>query len=121
MGAVPRLQCTRNTKQDNKEAAVVLENPMAKEFQMVRTSLFPGLCKTLKNQKSVSSKGGIKIFEVSDVCLIDDSTDVGARNERMCAAMYCGSTAGFEVHTCTHTHAHALLCSHAAGCVCRMS
>lgn len=84
-------------QKDDGTSAVVLKNPMAKEFQIVRTSLYAGLCKTLNQQKSVGSRGGIRIFEVSDVCVLDDTTDVGARNERMMAAMYSGPTAGFEV------------------------
>ena len=42
-------------------------------------------------------RDGLKLFEVSDVMLLDASTDTGARNERRAAALYCGPTAGFEV------------------------
>ena len=39
----------------------------------------------------------LKIFEVSDVVLKDDSLERMARNVRRVAAVYCGRRAGFEV------------------------
>lgn len=40
----------------------------------------------------------LKIFQISDVCLLDASTETGARNERRLCAAYCNlSTSGFEV------------------------
>lgn len=39
----------------------------------------------------------MKLFEVSDVILMDDTTDVGARNERRLVAINCDKTSGFEV------------------------
>ncbi len=39
----------------------------------------------------------IRIFELSDVVLKDNQTDVGARNRRNLCALYCSHTAGFEV------------------------
>ena len=42
-------------------------------------------------------KDGMKLFEVTDVLLLDPSSDVGARNERRLAALYAAPVAGFEV------------------------
>lgn len=39
----------------------------------------------------------VKLFEVSDVILVDESTDVGARNERRLVAVNCDKSSGFEV------------------------
>jgi phenylalanyl-tRNA synthetase beta chain len=39
----------------------------------------------------------VKLFEVSDVILLDDATDVGARNERRLVAVNCDTSSGFEV------------------------
>lgn len=39
----------------------------------------------------------MQLFEISDVCLLDSSRDVGARNERRITALYCNLTSGFEV------------------------
>lgn len=34
---------------------------------------------------------------MGDITLLDESKDVGARNLRQLAALYCGATSGFEV------------------------
>ena len=39
----------------------------------------------------------MKLFEISDVVLRDDSCDTGARNCRRLVATYMGPTAGFEI------------------------
>ncbi len=52
----------------------------------MRTTLLPGLLKTLhSNQKNELPH---KLFEVADVCLIDDATDTGARNQRRACVLY---------------------------------
>lgn len=62
---------------------------------MVRTSLIPGLLKTIRENRSHSLP--IKIFETSDIVLKDASRERQARNERHAAAVWCNKTAGFEV------------------------
>ena len=42
-------------------------------------------------------KDGVRLFEISDVVLRDDSSDTGARNCRRLVATYMGPTAGFEI------------------------
>lgn len=42
-------------------------------------------------------KDGVRLFEISDVVLRDDSSDTGAKNCRRLVATYMGPTAGFEV------------------------
>lgn len=83
-------------------AAVALSNPANVEYQVVRTTLLPGLLKTLQHNKSMSFGGGFKLFEISDVVLPDDRhvvthTIVGAKNARRVCATYSGPTSGFEV------------------------
>jgi phenylalanyl-tRNA synthetase beta chain len=85
-----------NRKDDGK-SAVVLSNPATIEFEVVRTSMMPGVLKTIQNNKSMSVKEGLKLFELSDVVVLDDKTDVGARNVRRLCAAYTGHTDGFEV------------------------
>ena len=52
----------------------------------MRTTLLPGILKTLhSNQKNELPH---KLFEVADVCLIDDTTDTGARNQRRACVLY---------------------------------
>lgn len=59
-------------------------NPKSQDFQVGRTTLIPGLLKTLSSNKM--NKHPIKLFELSDVVLKDDN-EVGARNERRLAAL----------------------------------
>ncbi|KAI9914263.1 hypothetical protein PsorP6_008335 [Peronosclerospora sorghi] len=84
-------------RKDDDHSAVVLSNPATVEFEVVRTSLLPGVLKTIQNNKAMSIKDGLKLFEVSDVVLLDDNTDVGAKNVRRICAAYTGPTDGFEV------------------------
>lgn len=63
--------------------------------QVVRTSLVPGLLKTLSCNKEAPLP--VKIFEVSDVVELDPEADVGARNIRRAAVLFSGATSGFEV------------------------
>lgn len=39
----------------------------------------------------------MKIFEISDVVLADEKSEVGARNERHLCAVYYNKTSGFEI------------------------
>lgn len=80
---------------DDGTTAVTLGNPKTIEFQVVRTSLLPGLLKSLSHNKDLPLP--IKIFEVSDVVVKDPAKDVGARNKRRLCAVYCNSTDSFEV------------------------
>ena len=82
--------------------AVSLSNPANVEYQVVRTTLLPGLLKTLQHNKAASFADGFKLFEISDVVLPDDQhvvteTIVGAKNARRICAVYAGPTSGFEV------------------------
>ena len=84
------------------EKAVSLSNPANIEYQVVRTTLLPGLLKTLQHNKSASFSNGFKLFEISDVVEVDlehvvTETVVGAKNIRKLAAVYAGPTSGFEI------------------------
>jgi len=83
-------------------AAVSLSNPANVEYQVVRTTLLPGLLKTLQHNKSASFASGFKLFEISDVVLVDDThvvteSIVGTKNARRICAVYAGPTSGFEI------------------------
>lgn len=77
--------------------AVELLNPANEEYQVVRTTLLPGALKTLAHNKRMATRGGVRLFEISDVVLLDAAADVGARNRRRLLATHTGLTAGFEV------------------------
>lgn len=76
-------------------AAVHISNPKTFEFQVARTTLVPGLLKTLSANKKMPLP--LRLFEVQDVVVADPTTEVGARNERRIGAVNCNRSAGFEV------------------------
>ncbi|KAK1551612.1 hypothetical protein Q3G72_001263 [Acer saccharum] len=85
-----------NRKDDRTEA--IIGNPRSSDFEVVRTTLMPGILKTVGHNKDHPKP--IKIFEVGDVVLLDEKKDVGAKNRRQLAALYCGATSGFELIHC---------------------
>lgn len=54
-----------------------------------------GLLKTLAANKKMALP--LRLFEVSDVVLLDPESECGARNERRLGAIYCNKSAGFQV------------------------
>ncbi|KAK3041254.1 hypothetical protein RJ639_001537 [Escallonia herrerae] len=82
-------------RKDDKSTAVTIGNPRSSDFEVVRTSLMAGMLKTIGHNKDHPKP--IKIFEVGDIAVLDKSNDVGARNHRQLAALYCGSNSGFEL------------------------
>ena len=85
-----------NRKDDG--SAVTIGNPRSSDFEVVRTSLMPGILKTVGYNKDHAKP--IKIFEVGDVTLLGETKDVGASNRRHLAALYCGANSGFELIHC---------------------
>jgi len=84
------------------DIAVSLSNPANIEYEVIRTTLLPGLLKTLQHNRSASFTNGFKVFEISDVVIADNEwvvtdTIVGAKNVRKLAAVYAGPTSGFEI------------------------
>ncbi|XP_048329858.2 phenylalanine--tRNA ligase beta subunit, cytoplasmic [Ziziphus jujuba] len=86
---------TMLNREDDKSTAVIIGNPRSSDFEVVRTSLMPGILKTVGHNKDHPKP--IKIFEVGDIAVLDDMKDVGSTNRRQLAALYCGSTSGFEL------------------------
>jgi phenylalanyl-tRNA synthetase beta chain len=76
--------------------AVSLSNPANVEYEVVRTTLFPGALKTLAFNESISHKDGIKLFEISDI-VVPSESEVGATNVRKMVALSSGYSAGFEI------------------------
>ncbi|XP_068173995.1 phenylalanine--tRNA ligase beta subunit [Antennarius striatus] len=75
--------------------AVHISNPKTAEFQVARTTLLPGLLKTIAANRKMPLP--LKLFEISDVVLKDEAKDVGARNIRRFCAVYYNKSPGFEV------------------------
>ncbi|KAJ7094640.1 hypothetical protein B0H15DRAFT_132061 [Mycena belliarum] len=80
---------------DDGTTVVKIANPKTLEFQVVRTTLIPGLLKTIRENRSHSLP--VKIFETSDIVVKDSKRERQARNIRHAAAVWCNKTAGFEV------------------------
>jgi phenylalanyl-tRNA synthetase beta chain len=98
---MPLILCSHDenfawlNRKDDGTTAVRLANPKTAEYQIVRTSLLPGLLKTVRENKKRPVP--IRVFEASDVTFKDPSAERKARNERHFAAVFSGKTSGFEV------------------------
>ncbi|KEF57901.1 phenylalanyl-tRNA synthetase, beta subunit [Exophiala aquamarina CBS 119918] len=98
---LPLILCSHDenfgwlNRKDDGSTAVKLANPKTAEYQVVRTTLIPGLLKTIRENKHHSIP--IKIFEVSDVAFKAPELERKSRNERHFAAAWYGKTSGFEV------------------------
>ncbi|KAJ9121957.1 hypothetical protein QFC24_004540 [Naganishia onofrii] len=76
-------------------AAIKLLNPATQEFQIVRTSLVPGLLKTLRENKALPLP--LRIFECSDIAVQDSREERMSRNYRHLGAAVMDKRGGFEV------------------------
>lgn len=84
----------RILKPEGDKIAVHISNPKTLEFQVARTTLLPGLLKTVHANKNMPLP--LKLFEVQDVVLRDTDSEVGAINRRHVCAIHYGKTPGFE-------------------------
>ncbi|KAB5595475.1 Phenylalanyl-tRNA synthetase beta chain [Ceratobasidium theobromae] len=98
---LPLILCSHDenfawlNRNDDGKTAVKLANPKTLEYQVVRTSLLPGLLKTVRENRAHPLP--IRVFETSDIALKDDTHERRARNVRRAGAVWCNKTAGFEV------------------------
>ncbi|KAJ1969954.1 phenylalanine--tRNA ligase subunit beta, partial [Dimargaris verticillata] len=98
---IPLILCSHDEnfahlrKADSGQEAVILANPKTVEYQVVRTSLLPGVLKSIHHNRKHALP--IKVFEVSDVVFKDVTQERCARNERHVCVAFCGKTSGFEV------------------------
>lgn len=98
---MPLILCSHDenfnwlNRKDDGKTAIKLANPKTAEYQVVRTSLLPGILKTIRENRKHALP--LKVFECSDVAFRDESRERKTRNERHFAAAWCGKTSGFEV------------------------
>lgn len=98
---MPLILCSHDenfawlNRADDGTSAVRLANPKTAEYQIVRTSLLPGLLKTIRENKKHSLP--IKVFEAADVAFKAPELERKARNERHFAAAFTAKTSGFEI------------------------
>lgn len=82
-------------QKDDGKTAVSLANPKTLEYQVVRTTLLPGLLKTIRENRKHTLP--IKVFETGDIVVKALDTERRAVNHRRFGAVYAGKTSGFEV------------------------
>jgi phenylalanyl-tRNA synthetase beta chain len=98
---MPLILCSHDenyawlNRKDDGTQAIKLANPKSAEYQIVRTSLIPGLLKTIRENKHRAVP--FRVFEVSDVAFKALDTERKTRNERHFAAAWYGKGSGFEV------------------------
>ena len=66
-----------------------------KEFEYMRSSLIPGILKSVEANKA--NQLPYRIFEISDVVLIDKNNEVGAANRRKLCFAYTNSVSSMEI------------------------
>ncbi|KAG9392545.1 Phenylalanyl-tRNA synthetase class IIc beta subunit archae/euk cytosolic [Carpediemonas membranifera] len=79
---------------DPKDVALIA-NSSQTECQAARNNLLCGLLKTVAYNKSVPRP--LKLFEVSDVVLLDPTNPLGAKNERRVCVLFSDEKYNFEV------------------------
>ncbi len=57
-------------RKDDGTTAIVLENPKTAEYQVVRTTLLPGILKTIRENRKHALP--LRTFEVSDIAFKDE-------------------------------------------------
>ncbi len=73
--------------------AVEIANPVSEEYTIIRNLLLPCLLSVLRaNRRNPLPQ---RVFEVSDVAVLDKGAETGARNIRRAAAAVIGEGAGF--------------------------
>jgi phenylalanyl-tRNA synthetase beta chain len=80
-----RADLTTNIFNEDESKLIKIENAKTKEFQTGRTSLLPGLLRTIYENKS--NPLPYKLFEAGDCIIVDKSTDTGSSNLRKLAAV----------------------------------
>lgn len=79
---------------DNGETSVVLSNPATAEFEVARTNLISGLLRTIYYNSKLPLP--LKVFEISDIVLLEKSSETGAQNYRRLAACLYNKTPGYQ-------------------------
>ena len=80
-------------KPDDKSAKIFYSS--CKEFEYMRSSLIPGILKSVEANKA--NQLPYKIFEVSDVVITDKENEVGAANRRELCFAYTNNVSSMEI------------------------
>jgi phenylalanyl-tRNA synthetase beta chain len=74
--------------------SIAVGNPKGDEFQTCRRNLLSGILKSISHNRGFPLP--FKLFEIGDVVIKDDTSDVGARNHRHMCAVLCDTKSSFE-------------------------
>ena len=80
-------------KPDDSSAKIFYSS--CKEFEYMRSSLIPGILKCVEANKA--NQLPYKIFEISDVVVIDKNNEVGAANRRKLCFAYTNTVSSMEI------------------------
>ena len=82
-------------QKDADELTAKIAYSKCKDFEYIRSSLIPGILKSVGGNKAKQLP--FKIFEISDVVLVDKTTEVGAKNRRKLCFAYTNVTSAMEI------------------------
>ena len=80
-------------KRDDKTVQILYSK--SKEFEYIRSSLIPGILKSIEGNKA--NQLPFKIFEISDVVEINQENEVGAVNRRKLCFAYTNTVSAMEI------------------------
>ena len=80
-------------KKDDKTVQILYSK--TKEFEYIRSSLIPGILKSIEGNKA--NQLPFKIFEISDVVLVNKDNEVGACNRRKLCFAYANTTSAMQI------------------------
>ena len=86
---------TNLLQKEKDDKTVQISYSKTKEFEYIRSSLIPGILKSIEGNKA--NQLPFKIFEISDVVLIDKENETGASNRRKLCFAYANITSAMEI------------------------
>ena len=86
---------TNLLKDDKDEKTAQILYSKTKEFEYIRSSLIPGILKSIEGNKA--NQLPFKIFEISDVVIVDPNNEVGAANRRKLCFAYANTSSAMEI------------------------
>src|SRR4030042_4837396 len=81
-------------RMDRNDNIVLISNPVSAQITMVRTHLLPGILETFENNRDHELPQ--KIFEIGDVCILEENAETGARDLRKSAGGIIGTKIGYS-------------------------
>ena len=86
---------TNMLQEEKDEKTVQILYSKTKEFEYIRSSLIPGILKSIEGNKA--NQLPFKIFEISDVVVTDENNEVGASNRRKLCFAYANTSSAMEI------------------------